>query len=172
MCWKIASAIEFLWNNKVVHRDMKLDNIVLSASNSPILRDFGLSVFVNDGGTCKVDRPGGNLSHLAPEILNEFKKQHSNEQAIVEIDFSKQPSWELGLVCFEIACGEHPFGDYPLGFPETPHLAVPELKIGALQELNFPEQFISILVGLLKNDAKSRLDIKTACALLHGCCHN
>jgi len=35
------------------------------------------------------------------------------------IDYSKQPAFEFGVICYEILCGKHPLGDYPL--PDNEH---------------------------------------------------
>jgi len=45
--------------------------------------------------------PGGNLAHLSPEVLNSFYSQ-INEKEHFEICYSKQPSFEFGVLCFEI----------------------------------------------------------------------
>ena len=34
----------------------------------------------------------------------------------IEIDYSRQAVWALGVLCCEIALGEYPFGAYPSGY--------------------------------------------------------
>jgi len=39
----ILKALNYLKDNKIIHSDLKPQNILLSSDNSPILADFGLS---------------------------------------------------------------------------------------------------------------------------------
>jgi serine/threonine protein kinase len=86
---------------KIVHRDMKLDNILISSDGFPVISDFGFAEYVDQNGFVPCPKVlGGNVSHLAPEILS---SQIGNP-----IDYSKQPSFEVGVISFEIAQNTHP----------------------------------------------------------------
>jgi serine/threonine protein kinase len=52
---------------KIVHRDLKLDNLLVSEDWTIKITDFGLSIEMEDGATW--DRFGGNIKYSAPEIL-------------------------------------------------------------------------------------------------------
>jgi len=47
-CAGISRGLLFLWNHKIVHRDIKLDNILLSSDNIPAICDFGMAITVDD----------------------------------------------------------------------------------------------------------------------------
>jgi len=104
-CLEISSALNYLWNNKIVHCDLKLDDILLSADGYPIICDFGMAECVDENGILENQKNlKRNVNRLAPEVLNSDLKL---------INYSKQPSWELGVICHEICTLEHPFIPYP-----------------------------------------------------------
>eukprot|EP01002_Notosolenus_urceolatus_P014493 NODE_604_length_1928_cov_6.856307_g483_i0.p1 GENE.NODE_604_length_1928_cov_6.856307_g483_i0~~NODE_604_length_1928_cov_6.856307_g483_i0.p1 ORF type:complete len:395 (+),score=64.40 NODE_604_length_1928_cov_6.856307_g483_i0:711-1895(+) len=63
---RIVSGVEYLHAHKVVHRDLKGANILITPSGQAKLADFGSSGFVAD---LTPDTPQGTLHFMAPEIL-------------------------------------------------------------------------------------------------------
>lgn len=95
---KVASALDEAHRNDLVHRDVKPDNVLLGASGSVFLTDFGL-VRRLDAKT-RLTRTGymmGTLSYMAPEI---FKSQ--------EID-GRTDVYSLACVLFECLTGTPPY---------------------------------------------------------------
>jgi len=168
-CEEIAAGLEFLWKHNLCHRDMKLENLLLSSDNSVVICDFGLSTQVNENGLSRVSEAGGNCAHLAPEIQNEFKIQEVQFPSVV--NYSKQPQWELGTLCFEVTVGEHPFGEYPIGFQNTPNLSVekPIFDEETLVSFGFPPRFINIIFNLVSNDPTLRASLLDAHVELAKC---
>jgi len=171
LCVEIASAISFLWEQKVVHRDIKLDNFLISSDGIPVLCDFGMAEFVDDNGWCKEgpDSIGGNLAHLAPEVINLWKKTRKP-------NYLKQPSWELGVICFELAVDSTPFDGYPNGEryieESTGNISVLPLDTTPLEEVELPQDFIGIIVNLLDNNPTKRMTISQAHEALIGSLEN
>jgi len=160
----MGSAILFLWENKIVHRDIKLENFLISSDGIPVLCDFGMAEFVDDLGFCRnsPDSMGGNQAHLAPEVINQWKKDKKP-------NYSKQPSWELGILCFELATGEHPFGElYPTGekFIRGSEVFVPEIATNLLIDMKFSQIFINSVKIMIQNDPVKRISISDACSAL------
>lgn len=164
-CKEIACGLQYLYNNKIVHRDIKLNNIVLSNDLTCVICDFGLALSVDENGIGHDNSgiPGGNLAHLSPEVINEFNNRST---ILMSLNYSKQPSWELGVICFEISCGEHPFGDYPVGFEKNKNIVVPPLDTTLPDVLQVPPNFTKTLINLLQNDPSKRPTIDEAYALL------
>ena len=100
----IACGLLFLFENGVVHRDMKLDNLLIDLQNDKkiVICDFGYAIEHTNGKYKYVSGGtiGGNQFHLAPEI----SVACGASSAI--LDYSKQPSFELGLLMHEIYFGE------------------------------------------------------------------
>jgi len=150
ICEGIGEGLNFLFQNKVIHRDIKLENILIDNHDCPIICDFGMSSFVDESGMGLVREPGGNQSHLAPEILNSFS--HSGGEK--SICYLKQPSFEFGVICFEILCGYYPFENYP-GFLKD------EIKVDSVESKfekfkDIPTSVINSIIQLLSNDPDER----------------
>jgi serine/threonine protein kinase len=80
----------------VVHRDVKLENILLDAQNSMKIIDFGLAAFYAPGKKLRVHC--GSPSYAAPEIV--ARKQYDGPPVDV---------WSLGVVLFAMMAGFLPF---------------------------------------------------------------
>ena len=67
----LLSASLFLFNNHVVHLDVKLENILVSRDDHLILADFGESIHTDHNHCILLENlSGGNwlLTHFAPEV--------------------------------------------------------------------------------------------------------
>ena len=63
---QILSAVEYLHNHRICHRDIKLENVLLNAQNTAKLCDFGFATH-----TCrKCVGQYGTLGYAAPEIFS------------------------------------------------------------------------------------------------------
>jgi serine/threonine protein kinase/TPR repeat protein len=65
----VAVGMMVLHHNRVVHRDLKPDNVLMSANLEPRVADFGLSKFVDPGATVLQTMQGGTVPFMAPEIF-------------------------------------------------------------------------------------------------------
>jgi len=128
-----------------------------------VICDFGLAELVDDNGIiANPEVMGGNTAHLAPEIQNSWKIKRTPPN----MNYSKQPSWELGVICHEIATLEHPFSTYPQNYEAPPSLKVPPFDSSLLVQLEYPEAFVQVVSKLLYNDPVERMDLNTAVELL------
>ena len=68
-CLEIANALNFLWINKIVHCDLKFDDILISSDGYPLICDFGMAEYVDENGCLENQKTlQGNVSRLAPEV--------------------------------------------------------------------------------------------------------
>jgi len=90
-----------LESNKIVHRDIKPDNIVVDAQGGFWLLDFGIARDLDDVSLTLTGEKMGPLSpgYAAPEQVMNFKRQ---------ID-SRADLFSLGVTAYELLTGEHPF---------------------------------------------------------------
>ena len=79
-----------------MHRDVKLENILLDASNRIKLIDFGLAANTMPGKKLKVHC--GSPSYAAPEIV--ARRLYDGPPVDV---------WSLGVVLYGMICGHLPF---------------------------------------------------------------
>lgn len=86
----------------VIHRDIKIDNIMFNSNNSVKIIDFGLSVKFNPTKNEKFTKVCGSPKYVPPEMF--FGEEYDDA-----IDI-----WALGVVIFYCACGYFPFESYQL----------------------------------------------------------
>ena len=165
ICYEISCGVLHLWNHGFVHRDLKLNNILIDDEGHILIIDFGMAVKLNSNGKVFVDLPGGNQEHLAPEILNyDFAKEGN-----IEVDYSKQPSFALGVLFHEIIMGSHPFVNYPSG--RKPNICVPALNSSNMKQIKNPvidEKLISMICNLVCSSSSDRMSVQDANNILES----
>ncbi|XP_029064938.1 serine/threonine-protein kinase 33 isoform X3 [Monodon monoceros] len=102
----LASAIAYLHNKDIVHRDLKLENIMVKSSfidandemNLNIkVTDFGLAVKKQGRSEAMLQTTCGTPIYMAPEVINAH-------------DYSQQCDiWSIGVIMYILLCGEAPF---------------------------------------------------------------
>jgi 5'-AMP-activated protein kinase catalytic alpha subunit len=93
---QIISAVDCCHQAGIVHRDLKLENMMLTSCGDVKLVDFGLAARLRDGNF--LSTYCGSLSYCAPEILGNVA------YAGPEVDV-----WSCGIVLFTMLCGYFPF---------------------------------------------------------------
>lgn len=102
----IARGLRHLHDNKIIHCDLKPDNVLLTKKGNWALTDFGISKKLRDNLTAQSSRPstGGALAYASPEIL------HTPQTATFPTDI-----FSLGITMYEMATGSLPMsGEYGL----------------------------------------------------------
>jgi MAP/microtubule affinity-regulating kinase len=95
-----VSAVGYLHEHNIAHRDLKLDNVLLDMSTNAIkLIDFGFSTRVVKDQPQKMFC--GTPNYMAPEITQ--KKEYSGMKTDV---------WALGVLLFVLCTGHFPFKSY------------------------------------------------------------
>jgi len=98
---EIGDALEDAHRRGILHRDLKPGNVVLTASGTPKILDFGLAGLLNQAHTATdLTRPGtilGSLPYMAPEQLRG------------DPDDSHTDVYAYGAVLYEMATGRRPF---------------------------------------------------------------
>ena len=95
---QIISGIEYLEKLKIVHRDIKLENIIIEDNKNIKILDFGFSNFYQKNNI--LYSSCGSLCYASPEMV-EGKKYSGS---CVDI-------WSSGIVLFAMLCGYLPFTD-------------------------------------------------------------
>jgi|Transcript_86445 MAP/microtubule affinity-regulating kinase len=95
---QIVRAVHYIHSKKIIHRDLKLENILLDASNQCKIVDFGLSDYVSSKERTVTD--AGTEAYLAPEVYNGFSERS---------DPFKIDSWALGVILYAMTHGRLPF---------------------------------------------------------------
>lgn len=89
------AALDYLHKQKILHWDLKLDNILLSDWYEVKLCDFGVSKKIKDEE--KLTERIGTLAYMAPEVFNQAYKGFKSDY------------WSLGVAIFILMNGKAPF---------------------------------------------------------------
>lgn len=95
---QIASALDYCHRNSIVHRDLKIENILISKTGDIKIIDFGLSNLFSPRSLLKTFC--GSLYFAAPELLQ--ARQYTGPEVDV---------WSFGIVLYVLVCGKVPFDD-------------------------------------------------------------
>ena len=173
MTEQILQAVLYLEKTRVRHLDIKPSNVLIQDENRPVLCDFGCAIqFPDSSFVLEYSRGvhvGGNRAHLAPEVLTSGHCCRHEPSRHKTIDYSKQASFAAGVLVCEIATGEHPLPDYPLGFTTSGAVQYTSRDVLQLPEF-YPKSFQSIVADLLRADPGKRLELGEAVKQLELCC--
>lgn len=92
------AAIQYMHDQCVIHRDLKLGNMMLDAEMNVKIGDFGLAAELRYDGERK-RTICGTPNYIAPEIIDGAHEGHSYEVDI----------WSLGVILYTLLVGEPPF---------------------------------------------------------------
>jgi serine/threonine protein kinase len=95
----VLQALHYLHQHSISHRDLKLENILLSESGTAKIADFGLSHHIARDGL--LGTPCGSIEYSAPEIL---RGEH--------YDGRKVDIWSLGVVLYAMYMGGMPWSSH------------------------------------------------------------
>ncbi|QRW12619.1 Ephrin type-A receptor 4 [Ceratobasidium sp. AG-Ba] len=104
LCLQLASALEYMHLNEIVHGDIKPDNIVISDHNTALLTDLGNAVPGSDltlQFTATSSSPV-SLRYTAPEVLK-GESMHTTAGDI----------YAYAMTIYEVLTGEMPFANTP-----------------------------------------------------------
>lgn len=100
----ILSGLTFLHHMKIIHRDLRSPNILLSSADVPKIADFGISkeldVLTQKG--CFSTVQVGNVFWCPPEMVDEELETESTRDSRVDV-------WSMGVVVLEMVYNTPPF---------------------------------------------------------------
>ena len=100
----VASGLEYLHQQGIVHHDIKPDNILIDEEGNFLITDFGISVKFrstlrnNSAIGSKAKTMGGSIPYMAPEMFGE------DVEAVNASDI-----WALGVTMYELINKDLPF---------------------------------------------------------------
>ncbi|XP_063238454.1 serine/threonine-protein kinase fused [Bacillus rossius redtenbacheri] len=92
----LVSALHYLHSHRILHRDLKPQNVLMAASGTAKLCDFGFARNMS-AGTHVLTSIKGTPLYMAPELVAERPYDHAADL------------WSLGCVVYELLVGYPPF---------------------------------------------------------------
>jgi len=141
--FQLLDAISFMHSKSIVHKDIKLENILYTKGRIRLI-DFGFSRhFIKDEPTL-IDNKG-SLHYAAPEIWNGL----AYEGPSVDI-------WAMGVTVFLLTTGYFPFG----GTTAEEIYRDLQLPLWTPKSLTKKPALMSLLQGMLEPDMSKRFTIE------------
>jgi BR serine/threonine kinase len=138
---QIIYGLEFLHEQGICHRDMKLENLLVDENYNVKISDFGLARWTKDS---MVNAMCGSLHYMAPEVT--IGEWYDGKAADV---------WSTGVILYALLVGRFPFIEN--GRDET----IGRIKSGTFSiPSNVPGEVQDLIKRMLTVDSTQRIGIK------------
>ncbi len=142
---QICDALEHAHSNKVIHRDIKPHNILITPKGQVKVTDFGIARAVTEATITYTGTMIGSVHYISPE------------QARGKITDFKSDIYSAGIVLFEMLTGKVPFtGDSPIAVA-LKHIQedLPSIKN---MNPNVPDNLITVVEKSLNKNPEERFN--------------
>lgn len=154
----IAEALYYLHRHRIAHRDIKLENILLSCDThgtqaTAKLSDFGFAKRLDHADDSFFKTLCGTVSYMAPEIIMGNKYD-------LKVDI-----WSLGVVTYSLLAGYLPFRGTQSSEPESKDFSLEDMILESSVTFN-PEYWTEmstqaklLISSMLQKDPTKRLSM-------------
>ena len=160
---QIVDAIKFIHKRNIIHRDLKLDNIMVNFDNDNdknnlnMMRakvkiiDFGFATKLTPDKNNLAQTALGSPINMDPLILNVMAKKGKDLKQLGYDD--KADIWSLGTICYELLIGKTVFN------AETMNDLVQKVESGNYHvPTSLSREMVSFLNSMLQYDGSKRLN--------------
>ncbi len=112
---QVAAALQYAHDRRLIHRDVKPENMLIGANNEVLLSDFGIALLAQSSRYQSTQDVVGTAAYMAPEQFEGRPVPASDQYA-------------LGVVVYEWLTGERPFHGSFAEIASQHMLAVPALR--------------------------------------------
>eukprot|EP00730_Choanoeca_flexa_P001625 TRINITY_DN10714_c0_g1_i1.p1 TRINITY_DN10714_c0_g1~~TRINITY_DN10714_c0_g1_i1.p1 ORF type:complete len:409 (+),score=72.45 TRINITY_DN10714_c0_g1_i1:232-1458(+) len=126
--YQMLTAVNFCHQSRVIHRDLKCENMLLDDNFNLLVSDFGFATVVSSVNN-KLMTHCGSYAYASPEILTGQPYQGQ-----------KSDVWSLGIILFAMTCGRLPYNDK----------TIKVLMAGIKRKLDFPRRISTELQDFIE----------------------
>ena len=136
---QICDGLKYLLSEKILHRDLKPHNFLLTADNQIKITDFSFAKFF-EPNTMSATICGSPL-YMAPELLKG------------EMYTNKSDLWSLGVILYQLLFNRYPY------YADTPYTLIERIESHPLSfpQSNVSHDCISLIFKLLTRDVSKRI---------------
>jgi serine/threonine protein kinase len=109
MALDVTDAVQALWDEARIHRDIKPGNIMRRSNGRFVLLDVGMAFDLGDESITGTGLVVGTPAYFSPEQMNVANKR--------QLDF-RSDLFSLGVTLYQAVTGEHPFATKGSSKPE------------------------------------------------------
>jgi serine/threonine protein kinase len=147
---QVAEALQYAHSEKLVHRDVKPENMLVGRNNEILLSDFGIALIAQTMGDQGIQNVAGTLPYTAPEQIQGKPRQASDQ-------------YSLAIVAYEWLVGKRPFeGSLTEIVSQQIAVAPPSLRASVP---NIPPAAEQVILTALEKDPDKRFSSIRAFAL-------
>ena len=140
----IADALAHAHSRGIIHRDIKLSNIILIEDSQPVLVDFGLALSTQEpvaGGSVS-----GTLMYMSPE----------QAKGLTDKLDGRSDLYSLATTLYKMLCGRFPFNATADTFEMLRHIQVDEPLPPRQVRADIPPELEAVLLKALAKDPNDR----------------
>jgi len=143
----LADALRYAHTKGVVHRDVKVSNVLIDKNGAPYLIDFGVA---SEGQS---ESSGGSLIAASPQVLAHEAPQPSDD------------IFALGGLIYELVSGQSPYSSSSTA-EDIRHVVPP--PVVAADGSPVPDAVQQLIASMLDKDAIARPDAETVVAAIES----
>src|SRR5271165_1030797 len=140
----VCRALEYAHKGRIIHRDIKPGNVMLTKEGVVKVVDFGIARAMDDSNT-QTNMLIGTLGYMSPQ---QIRGQRADERSDI---------WALGILFYELLCYERPFtGDNHAAL--MMNVVDENVEVPSVRDRvpNCPAELDSFIGKMLRKDAEQR----------------
>lgn len=140
---RLASALDHAHARKIIHRDIKPDNVLFDGSNNPYLSDFGVAKLTESAISATGEDVIGTPAYISPEQARGESVDH------------RADIYGLGAILYEMLTGQRPYGGETVIGLALQHINDPIPEILKVRP-DLPPEIDAIIKTALAKDKQQR----------------